>query len=162
MLSLFFTINLIHLLKPTFQSRVKEVIEANRSIAIQKNINIRQSVNENITITTDENMISTIIRNLVSNAIKFTNIGGEIIVCAKKEETVTIISVTDNGAGINPDSLHSLFQQKQESTTGTNNEKGTGLGFRFLYILFCGVKEILLMIYLRLSLNMKFIPHSQP
>jgi signal transduction histidine kinase len=68
-------------------------------------------------------------RNLVSNAIKFTNNGGTIIIDAKEDSGVVIISVSDNGIGIMPEKLSTLFDISQRQTTkGTDEETGTGLG----------------------------------
>ncbi len=74
-------------------------------------------------------MFNTIMRNLISNAIKFTNIGGEIVVSAKQKQDDLIISVSDNGVGIKKAEIEKLFRiDKSHSTLGTQKEKGTGLG----------------------------------
>eukprot|EP01029_Cantina_marsupialis_P020639 TRINITY_DN4850_c0_g1_i1.p2 TRINITY_DN4850_c0_g1~~TRINITY_DN4850_c0_g1_i1.p2 ORF type:complete len:124 (-),score=21.88 TRINITY_DN4850_c0_g1_i1:1138-1470(-) len=74
-------------------------------------------------------MINTVLRNLISNAIKFTMPNGEIVIAAKQLEDDVLISVSDNGVGIPFDRLSKLFQiSENETTLGTANEKGTGLG----------------------------------
>ena len=74
-------------------------------------------------------MINTILRNLVSNAIKFTPSGGRVEVSAVKREGMLVISVTDTGVGIEPERIGRIFDlSAMETTRGTSNEKGTGLG----------------------------------
>jgi len=80
-------------------------------------------------IFTDKFMLSTVIRNLISNAIKFTPNEGKVDILAKKDNGSFILSVSDNGVGIDSSIKDSLFRiDKNVSTRGTNNEIGTGLG----------------------------------
>jgi signal transduction histidine kinase len=66
---------------------------------------------------------------LISNAIKFTNVGGEIKTSAQIKGSFLEISVADNGIGIAPENLEKIFKIDESFTTpGTLNEKGTGLG----------------------------------
>lgn len=77
----------------------------------------------------DKKMISTVLRNLISNAIKFTYPEGEIIVSVEEKPAELMIYVRDNGVGISNDNCDKLFSIDQSySTSGTKNEKGTGLG----------------------------------
>ena len=77
----------------------------------------------------DKSMISTVFRNLISNAIKFTQTGGRITLRIKTEESGVLVSVQDTGIGIPENMISKLFRIDQSySTTGTNNEQGTGLG----------------------------------
>ena len=71
-----------------------------------------------------------VIRNLVSNAIKFTYSQGNIdIRCMVSGDPGMItFSVQDTGQGISAKDLQTLFSQNLESTKGTENEKGTGIG----------------------------------
>ncbi len=74
-------------------------------------------------------MVSTVLRNLISNAIKFTPINGTIRVVATQSNLGVKVEIKDNGVGIPPDGLEKLFKLDcVYTTTGTNNERGTGLG----------------------------------
>ncbi len=77
----------------------------------------------------DLNMINLVFRNLILNGIKFTEIGGQIIVSAEQTGDMYTVSIADNGVGINADVQKILFEKTSGySTRGTANEKGTGLG----------------------------------
>jgi len=68
-------------------------------------------------------------RNIISNAIKFTNQNGQINIYAEKVDKNAIITVSDNGIGIDKNILPKLWELRTDNTTlGTNNEKGTGFG----------------------------------
>lgn len=98
-------------------------------IAYQKSISIRTVLPPEIRISADRQMISTVLRNLLSNAIKFTREGGVITVSAEQRVADVLVAVSDNGVGIAPERLEKLFSiDENDSTPGTNNEQGTGLG----------------------------------
>ncbi len=75
-----------------------------------------------------------ILKNLVSNAVKFTEIGGIILVRVKESEksadrTTLTFSVKDTGIGIAPKYLSRLFKPfSQVDTSSTREYEGTGLG----------------------------------
>lgn len=108
---------------------IDNVIELSRPNAQKKGISCSNHIHQGTYIIADPNLINTIIRNLINNAIKFTNNGGFVNVFAQKSLNEIKVTVSDNGIGIEPYRLNSIFDS-QESTTshGTNNEKGTGLG----------------------------------
>jgi signal transduction histidine kinase len=107
----------------------KTVIENLSTIALQKNIIINCSEPEEIFLQADEEMLKIILRNLVSNAIKFTNPNGKVIISLTQQSKEVIVTVSDNGIGIPPETLKYLFDITHKiSTSGTSNEKGTGLG----------------------------------
>lgn len=79
----------------------------------------------------DANTVSTIIRNIISNAIKFTPKGGHIAVSLlnNTKDTHMEIKICDSGVGISEEQKTKLFKvSKNNSTQGTENETGTGLG----------------------------------
>jgi len=113
--------------------KLVDLIEENillfQGIARQKSITINKLLPDKITVFADESMIGTVLRNLISNAIKFTSQGGEINISAEKRLKEVLVSVSDNGIGIAPQRLEKLFRiDEGDSTRGTNDEKGTGLG----------------------------------
>lgn len=97
-----------------------------------KSIRISSSVAGNIQIYTDRQILSNILLNLMSNAIKFTEPGGVISISASysEDKQQILMTVKDNGVGIEPERLKMMMEsQDSTSTEGTNREKGTGLGF---------------------------------
>lgn len=106
-----------------------EVLETLELAANNKNITINQLALNEVYIVADRDMIITVLRNLISNAIKYTNKGGMIKIYSEQNHSNVTITVSDNGTGINKDTLAKLFDiSHQISTEGTANEKGTGLG----------------------------------
>jgi signal transduction histidine kinase len=69
------------------------------------------------------------LRNLISNAIKFTKSGGNLNIVVISDKNQVVISISDNGIGINEEKLKTLFNIASNTTSlGTANEKGSGLG----------------------------------
>ncbi len=108
---------------------VKKVNKFIYSLADRKSIEIICNCEEGILLFTDVNILNTILRNLFSNAIKFTNVGGKIELSTIKNDDEILIIIKDNGIGISPDRLENIFDSVgHNSTPGTQNEKGSGLG----------------------------------
>jgi len=108
---------------------IDDVADFFDDIAGHKKITLTRNLPTGNPVFADKAMISTILRNLLSNAVKFTRPGGEIIISANEKSGELIVSVADNGVGIPKDKIEKLFRLDESySTTGTNNEKGTGLG----------------------------------
>lgn len=95
----------------------------------RKSIDLVYQLNSHEDVFADIDMISTVLRNLISNAIKFTHVGGKILISSESTANGIKVSVKDNGMGIPPNKIDELFVVgESHSTSGTNNEKGTGLG----------------------------------
>ena len=94
--------------------------------------NIALTMEENVTglkVRADKDMLNTVVRNFLSNAIKFTPEGSAIEIIVDKKDDYAKISIRDHGVGIAPDRIEGLFH-KGETTYGTNNEEGSGLGLQ--------------------------------
>ncbi len=115
--------------KVVLSSIIQEIFELLNSSAKNKNILLNCFQLEEIIVFADQNMIKTILRNLISNAIKFTNSNGKIDVTALQNDNFIEIAVSDNGVGMNEEIRNKLFSlETNETTIGTANEKGSGLG----------------------------------
>ncbi|HEX2975334.1 MAG TPA: sensor histidine kinase [Bacteroidales bacterium] len=85
----------------------------------------------------DKDLLDIIIRNLLSNAVKYTSRRGRISIFLKDKKSSgegIMLKICDNGIGIPEEKQKSLFETAEvESTPGTENEKGTGLGLKLCY-----------------------------
>lgn len=99
-----------------------------KNIAIKKGVQLAIFSENDLFISADMNMFEIVIRNLVNNAIKFTKIGGEVAVNAIRNDDECLITIKDNGLGMDPELQNSLFKLTASSTYGTNNERGIGIG----------------------------------
>jgi PAS domain S-box-containing protein len=118
--------------KPDYQNLKKLINDTfvlAESIAKQKNIRLSNIVDSDIVVYVDENMLKTVLRNLISNAIKFTSKDGNVKVLVTKKQKNVNVSVIDSGIGIKKEKLQTIFNEVNfETTLGTENEKGHGLG----------------------------------
>lgn len=98
--------------------------------AKQKNLFVRNEIPEDAEIYADGDQITIIFRNLISNAIKFTENDGAIIIKGVEQEGSWEVEVKDTGVGMDQRIVDQLLSKSSymESTYGTNNEKGTGIG----------------------------------
>lgn len=109
---------------------IEDCVEALRGSGNQKSIRIECGIPTDLWVFCDDQMLHTVVRNLISNAIKFTDTGGRIVVTgAKTGNNFIEIAVRDNGIGMSEVTLGNLFRMDVDHRkTGTNGEKGTGLG----------------------------------
>jgi signal transduction histidine kinase/CheY-like chemotaxis protein len=77
----------------------------------------------------DSGRLQQVLWNLLTNAIKFTPAGGKVTVMAERVNSHVEISVTDTGAGIDPEFLPYLFDRfSQADGSITRAHGGLGLG----------------------------------
>ncbi len=107
---------------------VKKVFNITEGQANKKSIKLKNQVEKNVWSNTDEDILSVVLINLVSNAIKFTNPKGEIVIYSQIKDNKILVIVKDNGVGIAKEYQNRIFGDIKFTTSGTNNEKGTGFG----------------------------------
>ncbi len=108
---------------------VEEVIQLFEPQIKDKQLEIVLGVPAQVWLRADAQMLATILRNLCLNAIKFTPKGGRIIIRSQVVGDRVHVTVQDTGVGMSAAQQDKLFSpQAHMSTTGTQNEQGTGLG----------------------------------
>ena len=113
-----------------FEAVLRDVLDLFSETAKAKEITLDYQIPESLVLNADKPMLSTVLRNLVSNALKFTHRNGHVLVYAfsDKDEQAQI-TVSDDGVGMKKELLDNLFKiHEKVSETGTENEKGTGIG----------------------------------
>jgi CheY-like chemotaxis protein len=87
-------------------------------------------VSHAVWVEADEARMVQMIGNLVNNALKFTRPGGEVNVGVRRNGVACEVSVRDNGAGIDPRDLDSIFDpfvQAERTRHGARGGMGIGL-----------------------------------
>lgn len=108
---------------------IQDAVAVIHATAEKKHIEIDDNVPGSIFAYYDFDSMATVFRNLLTNAIKFSNKNSVISINVEQTDTQTFVTVTDSGVGMGEEQLASLFKiDKQQSSDGTANEKGTGLG----------------------------------
>lgn len=121
----------IHKSKGDVKALVDEKVTFYKAQAESKKIELVADIAHDIPlINFDQTYIGQVLNNLISNSMKFTPLGGKIIIRAIKEEKYIRLSVSDNGMGIAKDKQKLLFKRFQQ-VHNQNATAGTGLG---LYI----------------------------
>ena len=111
------------------KSLVDNIFNLMKFNAENKNIQLENLVESGSNLFADVNMMEVIIRNLISNSLKFTDKGGRIKVRAGWYEDDYIITVSDNGVGMNYDNVKKIFRlDTTVKNRGTANETGAGIG----------------------------------
>jgi len=111
---------------------VDQEFEQVRLSAEAKNNQLTNLVNKAASITINPNMLRFMIRNLVTNANKFTH-NGRISVYNDVAETYHRIAISDTGVGMAPEMINKIVRTENVvTTTGTNDEKGSGMGITLI------------------------------
>ena len=77
----------------------------------------------------DEVLLRQVVDNLLTNAVKFTPGGGRIQICESVKEQCVIVSVADNGVGIDAQQLPFIFDKFYRADNSlTCSVSGVGLG----------------------------------
>lgn len=75
----------------------------------------------------DTALLERALYNLISNSLNYTPKGGTISISLQKQGKMLLICVSDNGEGISPDVLSTLFERFTEHSIG-DSRWGIGLG----------------------------------
>ena len=110
---------------------VQAAVESSLPLINSRNHELRLTLSETpIFVEGDAVRLSQIVANLLNNAAKYTDDGGTIRVSLERSSShpdMAVIAVADNGRGINPDSIESLFELFYQADRNLDRSDG-GLG----------------------------------
>ena len=79
-------------------------------------------------VLTDAKWLSFILRQLLTNAVKYSEKGSEILIESTEQNGQTILTVADNGRGMDPRDLPRIFDKGFTSTSKHHDQHATGMG----------------------------------
>lgn len=99
------------------------------SIEIEKkHLTIEKNYKASFTINCDMSAVNSILNNVIDNSIFFSKRDGLIKISINENDFYTIISVEDNGNGINKESLANIFDSNYIFQQKNHSGRGIGLG----------------------------------
>lgn len=110
------------------QTLFEPTVNLEKNAAAKKEISLDYTFCPNTSIYADSDMMQLILRNIVGNAVKFTEPGGTVTIRTEIRGDHCLILVKDNGIGMPKEKQDTIFSLNVQSTFGTRNEKGVGLG----------------------------------
>ena len=103
--------------------------EQMRLLAEEKSIVLRSHIDRGVCVEGDRSRMQEVIVNLVDNAIKYTQVGGQVDVNVRRGAGKAILEVSDNGVGIPPDALPHVFERFYRADKARSRKLGgDGLG----------------------------------
>ncbi len=113
----------------------KLVIEAKEQVDLNlsaKGMVFKNEVNPEFSIEADYEIMIRVLVNLFTNAIKYSEIGGEIKVVSDIKDERIVLAVIDNGKGIEVEKLPHVFEKFwQTDARKSGKVQSTGLGLTF-------------------------------
>jgi two-component system phosphate regulon sensor histidine kinase PhoR len=108
---------------------VFRVVDSLQLKARARSMTLSQDVPEDLEPLCDEDSLEQILTNLVDNAIKYTPVGGHVVVRAAADGDRVRIDVCDDGPGIEPRHRERIFERFYRVDPGRSRDMGgTGLG----------------------------------
>ena len=93
----------------------------------KKDLEIETDLEEDVLICQDAELLSLVWNNLFSNAVKFCKEQGKVGISVKTEESMVVVSVSDEGCGISPEVGAHIFEKFYQGDT-SHATQGNGLG----------------------------------
>jgi CheY-like chemotaxis protein/two-component sensor histidine kinase len=109
---------------------VAAALETSRPTIEASEHHLRLEIAPGPTIVRGDNVrLTQVLANLLNNAAKYTDPGGTIEVVVRRTSATAVISIRDNGIGIDPQSLSSVFDMfTQVSRSDRRTQGGLGIG----------------------------------
>lgn len=109
---------------------IQAVITRIKDQAQTREISLQTSLPDGLpAVWIDTEKVTWVLYQLLDNAIKFSPMGGQVLVEANSEKHMVNVKVTDKGIGIAPDKLNELFEPfHQLDSSATRRYGGVGLG----------------------------------
>ncbi len=110
---------------------IKFVLEYSRVDAAKKHISVEVLVPEYLFVLADKEMLTLVVRNIINNAIKFSHANTMVQLSVLLNNTSVEVYCKDAGIGFSIKQLQQISDiafTTVDTTDGTADEKGTGLG----------------------------------
>ncbi len=109
---------------------LRDAVELSRPVlASRRQVLVMTDVAPGLAVCGDGVRLAQVFANLLNNAAKYTPAGGRIEIAARQRDGMACVTVRDDGSGIPPDMLESIFELfVQVTDTARATQGGLGIG----------------------------------
>ena len=107
---------------------INKILSTIDALIVEKKLVVENTIPDDLKIKTDKESFRAIFSNLLDNAIKYSPKESKIIFNAIVKKNKIVISIKDEGYGIEKNSLNRVFERFYRSSKARAHTKGTGLG----------------------------------
>ena len=107
---------------------LKNIINQNKFLCLDNNVLIRNNIKDNIIVSMDKLRIEEVFNNLINNSIKYAKDFGTITFDAMVENDFVLISVNDDGIGMDEEQIRQIFDEFYKADPARHDFDSSGLG----------------------------------
>jgi|APGre2960657404_1045060.scaffolds.fasta_scaffold17206_1 two-component system phosphate regulon sensor histidine kinase PhoR len=108
---------------------IQDIIESLEKLAKEKYISLKINRENNVIVEADKHKIAQVLTNLIGNSIFYGKSNGNTLISVENVDNLVLVSVSDDGPGIEEIHLNRLFERFYRVEKSRNrNEGGSGLG----------------------------------
>ncbi|SFE91033.1 His Kinase A (phospho-acceptor) domain-containing protein [Bacillus sp. OV194] len=108
---------------------IQQSIKPLKESYLQKGVRLSYSHPSNIKLSLDKKRMVQVMINLLTNALKFTPVGGSVVISTNAEDNAATITIKDTGTGIPTDDVKKVFERFYRSEKSRNRKYGgSGIG----------------------------------
>lgn len=108
---------------------VADAVASLEPLANERGIRLYTQVLSPVTVLGDAARLIQVIISLVDNALRYTNVGGQVSLSVKQVEDAALLVVSDTGIGISPEDQLHIFERFYRADPARSREAGgSGLG----------------------------------
>lgn len=91
-------------------------------------VSFKTDIQEVLKLQNDKNVCKFILRNVIQNSIKYSHENGIVSISSYRNNNRIYVSIQDNGIGMSPDVIQSIYNKTPIRREGLSGEKTTGMG----------------------------------
>ena len=108
---------------------VSSAVDEIEAPAVKKSLSVYREIESGVEVDSNWEHVHRILSILLDNAVKYTDVGGEIVISLSKENKRVVCSVRNSGSGIPAEDLPRLFDRFYRGDPARSSEiSGYGLG----------------------------------
>lgn len=107
---------------------IDQIISDNAYLIHQKSLHVVNSIPDEFSLYMSPMHFETVLGNLIGNAVKYSYINGNVTIHATDKEDSILISIQDEGIGIEPEHISRIFDEFYRADNSRHDRGSHGLG----------------------------------